>query len=206
MPPAFFYCARKPRTWSYKIGRALGFRAVPAVVKDEQFGACDGPVVGLSCGYRDDAVVLPPDDQCGQTLDPFQEVGQARIVHVRLPGQAGGLGPGIFPGLELVRRFLDAIESGKFRSGRRVVYAGVQICSRSDDEEVQDLSFWRPHASRRDEDHPLEQPRVGCGHFRGNPATEGETDDIHWTDAHLPQHPRVEPGQVADTGDPVCAG
>src|SRR2546430_16243961 len=93
-----------------------------------------------------DTILSAPDQKGWQSSYALQQVRHTGIKHVRLPCNPGGLGPGILPGLELLRRMCTTIQIGKFWSGFLIIDRAVEIGACGDREKVCDFALRRFYA------------------------------------------------------------
>src|SRR5262249_18026795 len=153
-------------------------RAMAALGEYHELRAPYRSPVDLSGAARHYAILLAPQDESPHAAHAFEKVRQARIVHIGLPSDARGLRPALPPGLELLRRLLGAVEVRELWRARRIEHARSQVGLSGEKELIQDLAFRRPDPSSPDEHHLREQRGVVRRHLRGDPSSEGKTDDV----------------------------
>src|SRR4249919_2971468 len=96
------------------------------------------------CGtHWHDFVLFPPDDHRREPNDVLEEIRETRIEHIRLPGKARCLCPGIFPFFELLRRLFSTVEFSEFGGLLDAVHTHINIRTSCDDKHIGDVTLRR---------------------------------------------------------------
>src|SRR5881397_595113 len=118
----------------------LDLGAMAALGEHHELRTSNRAPVDLGSAARHDAILFAPQDESSHAAHAFEEVWQARVVHVGLPCDARGLRAALLPGLELLRRRLGAVEVGELRRALGSEHAGSQVALSGQLELVQDLA------------------------------------------------------------------
>ena len=103
---------------------------------------------------------------------------QAAVVHIGPPAQAAGFFPRHLPRLNLLRRRLVGAYGLELRGHRRVVEPGGDELLGHNQEHIQNLAGGRQDPGGGRQRHLAEHLWILSGHFRRQPATEGEAQHV----------------------------
>ena len=180
----------------------LDFGPMTGACNLRHLGIAQRLFVGLDTSARNHLVAGAPHQQGGR-LNPAQQMGQAGVVHVRLPAQARGLGTGVLEGLELFGGHLPAIDFGEFRRAFGIGHGDAQMTANRERKNVENLALRGLDSHRTDQDQATENSRVRRQHLRGDKTAGGKADRIHRIQFQFAHHLRIQAAQVAIVAHPV---